>query len=110
MRLEVRVLAGFGLEEDLPLLAFPELVVVPERREHGAEHLTAGSQSFPHGRSEELQRTVAASRRGRDQFGFLAMFVALDNPASSPLTRELLRWQPEHPGLLDDLTQGHYFQ
>ena len=43
-------------------------------------------------------------------FGFLAMFVALDNPASSALTRELLRWQPEHPGLLDDLTQGHYFQ
>ena len=43
-------------------------------------------------------------------FGFLAMFVALDNPASSALTRQLLGWQPEHPGLLDDLNQGHYFQ
>jgi nucleoside-diphosphate-sugar epimerase len=43
-------------------------------------------------------------------FGFLAMFVSLDNPASSALTRELLGWQPEHPGLLDDLAQGHYFQ
>jgi nucleoside-diphosphate-sugar epimerase len=43
-------------------------------------------------------------------FGFLAMFVSLDNPASSAFTRELLGWQPEHPGLLDDLGQGHYFQ
>jgi len=43
-------------------------------------------------------------------FGFLAMFVSLDNPASSALTRELLGWQPAHPGLLDDLGQGHYFQ
>jgi nucleoside-diphosphate-sugar epimerase len=45
-----------------------------------------------------------------DYFGFLAMFVSLDNPASSIWTRELLGWQPEHPGLLDDLAQGHYFQ
>jgi nucleoside-diphosphate-sugar epimerase len=43
-------------------------------------------------------------------FGFLAMFASLDSPASSALTRELLGWQPEHPGLLDDLDQGHYFQ
>lgn len=43
-------------------------------------------------------------------FGFLAMFVSLDNPASSALTRELLGWQPTHPGLLDDLGQGHYFE
>jgi nucleoside-diphosphate-sugar epimerase len=43
-------------------------------------------------------------------FGFLAMFVGLDNPASSARTRDLLGWQPENPGLLDDLAQGHYFQ
>ena len=43
-------------------------------------------------------------------FGFLAMFVSLDNPASSALTRELPGWQPTHPGLLDDLGQGHYFE
>jgi nucleoside-diphosphate-sugar epimerase len=42
-------------------------------------------------------------------FGFLAMFASLDNPASSELTRKLLGWQPEHPGLLDDLDAGHYF-
>ena len=31
-------------------------------------------------------------------------------PASSTLTRELLGWQPTHPGLIADLDQGHYFQ
>ena len=43
-------------------------------------------------------------------FGSLALFAGVDNPASSALTRQLLGWQPEHPGLLDDLAQGHYFQ
>jgi nucleoside-diphosphate-sugar epimerase len=50
------------------------------------------------------------SEEAEGYFGFLTMFVALDNPASSELTRELLGWQPEHPGLLDDLAQDHYFQ
>ncbi len=45
-----------------------------------------------------------------DYFDFLAFFVSLDNPASSLLTQELLDWSPTHPGLIDDLNQGHYFQ
>ena len=42
-------------------------------------------------------------------FGWLATVFAVDGPASSALTRELLGWQPVQPGLLDDLDQGHYF-
>lgn len=42
-------------------------------------------------------------------FGFLSASVGLDNPTSSTLTRQLLDWQPDHEGLLDDLQQGHYF-
>ncbi len=42
-------------------------------------------------------------------FTWLAGFLALDSPASSAGTRELLGWQPTHPGLLEDLDQGHYF-
>jgi nucleoside-diphosphate-sugar epimerase len=42
-------------------------------------------------------------------FGWLATFLSLDVPASSALTRELLGWQPVHPGLIDDLDKGHYF-
>jgi nucleoside-diphosphate-sugar epimerase len=42
--------------------------------------------------------------------GYLAPFVALDNPTSAARTRELLGWEPTQPGLLDDLAQGHYFE
>lgn len=43
------------------------------------------------------------------EYGFLGPVLALDQPASSALTRELLGWQPTHPGLVEDLEQGHYF-
>ena len=42
-------------------------------------------------------------------FSFLAPFVSLDNPTSNELTRELLGWEPTHPGLIEDLEDGHYF-
>jgi nucleoside-diphosphate-sugar epimerase len=42
-------------------------------------------------------------------FTWLAHFVAMDSPASSTLTRELLSWQPVKPGLIGDLDEGHYF-
>lgn len=44
-----------------------------------------------------------------EAFGFLGRVFAVDQPASSMLTRELLGWQPTHPGLIEDLDQGHYF-
>ncbi|MGH2890870.1 MAG: 3-beta hydroxysteroid dehydrogenase, partial [Solirubrobacteraceae bacterium] len=43
-------------------------------------------------------------------FGFLAGFVAMDMPASSALTRELLQWAPTGPGLVADIAAGHYFE
>ncbi|MBO3749558.1 SDR family oxidoreductase [Streptosporangiaceae bacterium NEAU-GS5] len=42
-------------------------------------------------------------------FGWLAPFIAIDSPATSTLTRGLLKWQPTHPSLVDDLEKGHYF-
>jgi nucleoside-diphosphate-sugar epimerase len=45
-----------------------------------------------------------------EHFGWLAPLLAADSPASSVLTRELLGWQPTHPGLIDDLDEGHYFE
>ncbi len=42
-------------------------------------------------------------------FSFLGGFVGLDNPTSSARTRELLAWDPEHPGLIADVDAGHYF-
>ena len=48
-------------------------------------------------------------RRGGAHFGWLAHFAAIDNPTSSALTASALGWTPAHPGLLEDLEQGHYF-
>lgn len=41
--------------------------------------------------------------------GFLASFLAMDTPASSAATRQLLGWSPQRPGLLADLEANHYF-
>jgi nucleoside-diphosphate-sugar epimerase len=43
-------------------------------------------------------------------FGWLAHFAAIDVPASSQRTRELLGWQPRQPGLIADLEKGRYFE
>jgi len=42
-------------------------------------------------------------------FGFLGQILAVDQPASSAATRELLPWRPVQPGLITDLDKGHYF-
>ncbi len=51
--------------------------------------------------------SIPAEQAGH--FGFLALFAALDNPTSNALTRKELDWNPEGPGLLEDLEAGHYF-
>jgi nucleoside-diphosphate-sugar epimerase len=43
-------------------------------------------------------------------FGFLGAFFALDCPASSALTQQMLGWHPAQLGLIADLEQGHYFE
>ena len=42
-------------------------------------------------------------------FGFLANIVTQSYPASSFITRQTLGWEPNQPGLLADLDNGHYF-
>lgn len=42
-------------------------------------------------------------------FDWMAAFWAVDAPASSALTQARLGWKPTHPGLIEDLEQGHYF-
>ena len=40
--------------------------------------------------------------------GFLAGFAGLDNPTSNDKTREVLGWEPTHPGWVQDVETGHY--
>jgi nucleoside-diphosphate-sugar epimerase len=41
--------------------------------------------------------------------GMLVPLLSTDMPASSTITQELLDWHPTHPGLIEDIDQGHYF-
>jgi nucleoside-diphosphate-sugar epimerase len=41
--------------------------------------------------------------------GMLVHLLSTDMPASSTITRELMGWKPTHPGLIEDIEQGHYF-
>jgi nucleoside-diphosphate-sugar epimerase len=74
-------------DEGVPIRAIAEVI---------GQHLDVPVVSVPAGEASE-------------HFGFLAGFLAADNPVSSTLTRELLGWQPAHPGLIEDLDKGHYF-
>src|SRR6266566_9098377 len=61
------------------------------------------------GRHLDVPVVSVPAGQASGHFGFLAGFLAADNPVSSTLTRELLGWQPAHPGLIEDLDNGHYF-
>ena len=54
-------------------------------------------ESVPHGRAEE-------------HFGWLAMFAALDMPASSEATRSTTGWAPREQKLLESLHDAGYFE
>ena len=61
------------------------------------------------GRHLNVPVASVAPEDAAGHFTWLAHFVALDSPASSEFTRDLLRWKPTQPGLVDDLDEGHYF-
>ena len=61
------------------------------------------------GRGLDLPVTSIEAEQAPAHFGFLGGFVALDSPASSARTQELLGWTPTHPGLIEDLDAGVYF-
>ena len=50
-----------------------------------------------------------ANEEAPQYLGFLAGFAGLDNPTSNDKTRELLGWEPTHPGWIEDVQTGHYF-
>jgi nucleoside-diphosphate-sugar epimerase len=41
--------------------------------------------------------------------GMLVPLLSTDMAASSTITQELMGWKPTHPGLIEDIEQGHYF-
>lgn len=60
------------------------------------------------GRQLNVPTVSVAPEEAGAHFGWLGGFIGFDAPASSALTRESLGWQPNGPGLLDDLERGYY--
>jgi nucleoside-diphosphate-sugar epimerase len=61
------------------------------------------------GRHLDLPVVAISSEDAAAHFAWMAGFLSIDSPASSAMTRELVGWQPTHPGLVDDLDKGQYF-
>ncbi|MFE7173677.1 SDR family oxidoreductase [Streptomyces sp. NPDC057616] len=61
------------------------------------------------GRHLDVPVTSVTPEAAPGHFTWLSGFLGLDAPASNTLTRDLLDWRPEQPGLLEDLEKGHYF-
>jgi nucleoside-diphosphate-sugar epimerase len=58
------------------------------------------------GRRLDLPISAISQEEAAGHFGDIAFSVSLDNPTSSALTRERLRWQPAHRGLIEDLAEA----
>jgi nucleoside-diphosphate-sugar epimerase len=61
------------------------------------------------GRHRNVSVVAKSAEEAADHFGWFTHFAAIDNPASSKRTREVLGWQPKEPGLIPDLDRSHYF-
>jgi nucleoside-diphosphate-sugar epimerase len=62
------------------------------------------------GRRLNVPVVAKSPEEAADHFGWIATFAAIDNPASSRQTRELLGWKPKEPGLIADLDRPPYFE
>ncbi|XTI73112.1 NAD-dependent epimerase/dehydratase family protein [Acidithiobacillus sp. AC3] len=99
-RLDAAVLLRLALEEGQP----------------GARYHGVAEEGIPFreiaeviGRRLSLPTVSMTPNEAARRFSWLAPFVAYDNPASSKLTQERLRWRPSHPVLLADIDREAYF-
>jgi nucleoside-diphosphate-sugar epimerase len=87
-----------------------------EKHEAGAKYHAVGEEGVPCrdiaeviGRGLKIPVVSMSPEEAASHFGWLAMFVGLDMPASSKQTQERLGWHPTGPGLIADLEQMQYF-
>jgi nucleoside-diphosphate-sugar epimerase len=84
-----------------------------ERAPAGAVLNAVGEEGVPVREiAEAIGRNLnlpAKSLPAEEYGGMLVPLLTTDMPASSAITQELLGWQPTHPGLIEDIEQGHYF-
>jgi nucleoside-diphosphate-sugar epimerase len=62
------------------------------------------------GRHLAIPAVSIAAENATEHFGPFGMIMTLGlPPMSNASTRQLLGWEPDHPGLIADLDEGHYF-
>jgi nucleoside-diphosphate-sugar epimerase len=76
----------------------------------GDEGVPFGEVAAAIGRHLDVPTQSLTPADALEHFGHLGHFVALDSPATAAITRELLRWEPTGPSLLEDLEQDHYYR
>ncbi|WP_042300349.1 SDR family oxidoreductase [Paraburkholderia kururiensis] len=86
-----------------------------EKAERGARYQAVGEEGVSSrdiaeslGRGLKLPVVSIAPEQAQAHFGWMAMFVGMDMPASSALTQARLGWRPTGPSLISDLDQGRY--
>ena len=106
--------AGYAGGEVLRLLAgHPEVEVVQVTSERLAGKLVASVHPPLRGRTE--LRFSSRDTLGDADVVFVAMShgessAAIDCPAASQRTRELLGWQPKQPDLIPEIDRPSYFE
>jgi nucleoside-diphosphate-sugar epimerase len=60
------------------------------------------------GKSLNVPVVSLTPEEAQGHFGWLAMFVGRDIPASSAITRKALGWEPTGPGMIEDLRNMRY--
>jgi nucleoside-diphosphate-sugar epimerase len=90
--------------------------LVLETAPAGSRWRGAGDEGVPFrhiaqviGRHLNLPAVSISQEEAVAHFGFLGAIASLDIPWSSAETRERFGWRPIHPGLLEDLEAGFYF-
>ncbi|MBU9174625.1 SDR family oxidoreductase [Burkholderia gladioli] len=86
-----------------------------EKAQPGARYHAVGEEGI---RSREIAEVLGRGLKlpvvsiepgeAAAHFGWMAMFVQLDMPASSALTQERLGWKPTGPTLIADLDEGKF--
>ena len=78
---------------------------------HGAAEEGVAMREIAEAISEGLGVPVRSIdvEEAKDHFDWMAMFVGVDNPTSSAITRDRTGWDPQRPGLLADMRQSGYF-
>ncbi|WP_420962750.1 SDR family oxidoreductase [Brucella sp. IR073] len=61
------------------------------------------------GRRLDLPVVSLTPEEAADHFGWFRIFAPLDAPASSTRTRATLGWEPQGPGLIEDIEKAGYF-